>query len=238
LPAYESAPLGFWTLMVVGGWTGGRHLIGGPVPAWISTVAVVASALLFFHYLVIALNFRRPLLGAEGTAAKFLRFGVVSYLLVGVLELVTSFRAVAVETQFTFLSTALEQLGLYGGISMMFFGALYYMVPRLAGEGWSFPTLATGHRVLAGLGITLLVATLAAAGWTQASDLLNAKVTFGDMVSHLRVALLLNTAAHGILLTANLLLVVNFFRTACSCCESAVASNPFRQSAKVEAHAS
>jgi len=237
LPAYESAPLGFWTLVVLGAWTGGRHLIGGPVPAWISTMAVVASALLIFHYLVIALNFR-PLLSAGGTAAKFLRFGLVSYLLVGSLELLTSFRAVAMETQFTFLSTALEQLGLYGGISMMLFGALYFMTPRLAGEGWASSSLVTGHRVLAGLGVLLLVATLAVAGWTQASDLLDAKVPFGDIVSHLRVALMLNTAAHGMLLTANLFLVVNFFRTACVCCESAAAANSFRQSAKVEAHAS
>jgi cytochrome c oxidase cbb3-type subunit I len=237
LPAYESAPLGFWTLMVLGAWTGGRHLIGGPVPAWISTMAVVAYSMLIFHYLVLALNFR-PLLGASGTAARFLRFGLVSYLLVGILELLTSFRAVAVQTQFTFLSTALEQLGLYGGITMMFFGVLYFMVPRLAGEGWAFPSLITGHRVLAGLGVLLLVASLGAAGWTQASDLLDAKVAFGEMVSHVRLALLLNTAAHGILLTANLLLVVNFFRTACACCESAAASSPFGQSAKVEAHAS
>ena len=121
---------------------------------------------------------------------------------------------------------------------MMFFGVLYFMVPRLAGEGWAFPSLITGHRVLTGLGVLLLVASLAVAGWTQASDLLDAKVAFGEMVSHVRLALLFNTAANGILLTANLLLVVNFFRTACACCESAAASSPFGQPAKVEAHAS
>jgi len=27
--------LSFWTLVFVGAWTGGRHLVGGPVPAWI-----------------------------------------------------------------------------------------------------------------------------------------------------------------------------------------------------------
>jgi cytochrome c oxidase cbb3-type subunit 1 len=43
LPSYESAPLSFWTLIVFGTWTGGRHLIGGPVPAWIPTMAVVVA---------------------------------------------------------------------------------------------------------------------------------------------------------------------------------------------------
>ena len=44
LPSYEFASLGFWCLVLVGGLTGGRHLVGGPVPAWISSVAVVACA--------------------------------------------------------------------------------------------------------------------------------------------------------------------------------------------------
>src|SRR2546421_701965 len=45
LPTYESAPLGFWTLIFVGAWTGGRSLIGGPVPAWIPTMAIVSGML-------------------------------------------------------------------------------------------------------------------------------------------------------------------------------------------------
>ena len=52
--AYEFAALGFWSLLFIGAWTGGRHLIGGPVPAWISALAVVTSALfLLFHYLIV-----------------------------------------------------------------------------------------------------------------------------------------------------------------------------------------
>ena len=44
LPSYEFASLGFWCLIFVGGLTGGRHLLGGPVPAWIPSVAVVSCA--------------------------------------------------------------------------------------------------------------------------------------------------------------------------------------------------
>ena len=43
IPSYDAATLGFWCLVFVGPWTGGRHLIGGPVPAWISSIAIVAS---------------------------------------------------------------------------------------------------------------------------------------------------------------------------------------------------
>jgi mannose/fructose-specific phosphotransferase system component IIA len=99
----------------------------------------------------------------------------------------------------------------------------------------------TGHRVLVGLGVLFLIATLGAAGFTQASNLLDAKVAFGDITSNLRLPLLLNTAAHGILVTANLLLVVNFFRTGCNWCVCSTApkaESNFRQPSKLEAHAS
>ena len=216
LPAYESAPLAFWTLIYVGAWTGGRHLIGGPVPAWVATMAVVALSLLLFHYVVISLNFR-IVFGAPGTAAKFIRFGVVAYLLAGALDFFTSFRAIALHTQFTFMATALEQLGLYGGVSMMFFGAIYYMVPRLTGLPWASSGLAAGHRVLVMGGLLLSIAALTLAGLTQGGGLLDAKVPFGEIFGHVRMPLLLNSAAQFVLLSGNLLLLVNFCRSACVC---------------------
>ncbi len=241
LPTYESAPLGFWTLMFVGAWTGGRHLVGGPVPAWIATMAVVAYSLLIFHYLVIVLNFRIAL-KAGGTALKFIRFGLVAYMLVGIIELITSFRVMAIQTQFTYLATALEQLGLYGGISMLFFGAIYYMVPRLTGSPWASAGLATGHRVVVILGVLLSVVALAFAGYTQGAALMDAKNSFASIFEQVRGALLVNTAAQIMLIGANLLLLVNFARTACCCCccpkDVAPATNLFRQPSTLEAHAS
>jgi cytochrome c oxidase cbb3-type subunit 1 len=240
LPVYESAPLGFWNLIFVGAWTGGRHLIGGPVPAWVSTMAVVTLALLMFHYLVVALNLRIAF-KASGTAIRFLRVGLVAYVVVGVLDWITSFRGVALETQFTFLATALDQLGIYGGISMMFFGAIYYMVPRIVGAPWASSGLATGHRVLVITGVVLAVVTFIVAGLTQGDDLLDAKVSVAHVFSSIRLSLLMNSGAQIILLGANLLLLVNFFRTAASvCCREPVSrADVFRQpAAKMEVRAS
>ena len=238
LPAYEDAPLAFWALIFVGAWTGGRHLIGGPVPAWIPTMAIVSGVLLLFHYLVLAINFR-IVFGVKGTAVRFVRFGLVVYLLVGVLETITSFRGVAVETQFTFVTSAVSQLGLYGAISMMLFGAIYYMVPRLTGNVWASSGLAAGHSVLVIFGLVASVVTLFVAGWTQGASLLNAKVPMSTIFGDVRLSLLMNTGAQLVLLGANLLLLVNFCRTACVCKPAtAPAQNIFRQPATLEAHAS
>ena len=121
-------------------------------------MAVVTCALLLFHYLVIALNFRIAL-GTGGTAISFIRVGLVAYLLVGLLDLFTSFRGIAEQSQFTMLTAAVEQLGRYGGISMMFFGAIYYIVPRLTGTAWASGGLMMGHRALVLFGVAVLVIT-------------------------------------------------------------------------------
>jgi cytochrome c oxidase cbb3-type subunit 1 len=238
LPTYESAPLGFWTLIFVGSWTGGRHLLGGPVPAWVATMAVVSAGLLVFHYIVIALNFRVAF-NATGTAIRFIRVGLFAYIITGILELITSFRGVAVQSQFTFVATAIEQLGLYGGISMIFFGAIYYMVPRLTGRAWASSGLTAGHRVLVVSGVVLSVVTLVVAGLSQGHDLLDPKVSMSHIFGSIRLSLLINSGAQIVILGANLLLLVNFSRTACVFKRSAApAPALFRQPSKLEAHAS
>lgn len=218
LPAYESAPLAFWTLVFLGAWTGGRHLIGGPVPAWIGTLALVAYGLILFHYLVVGLNLR-GVLGTAGMPASFVAFGLVSYLLAGLLEFLTCFRGVALHTQYTLLQSALEQLGWQGAVSMLLLGGIYFMVPCVTGRPWASPALASGHRAMTMLGVGLLVAGLTAAGLKHSSGLLNPAVGLGALLSEMRGALLVVTAAQFILLAAHLLLLVNLVRSVLPCLE-------------------
>lgn len=237
LGTYESAPLGFWTLIFVGAWTGGRHLVGGPVPAWIPTMAVVALALLLFHYLVVFLNFR-IVFQTTGTAIKFIRVGLVAYLLGGIIDLIVSFRGVAVATQFTFFTTAVEQLAAYGALSMIFFGGIYYMVPRLTGNTWASAAMTSGHRVLIIFGVALSIVTFIVAGLTQGDDLLDPKVGLAHIFTSVRLPLLINSGAQILLLGGNLLLLVNFVRTACVWKPSAAATLLESPLGKVEAHVS
>jgi len=234
LPSYEFAALGFWTLVFIGGWTGGRHLIGGPLPAWIATMAIVTCSLLLFHYFVLVLNLR-IVVGGGGMAIKFIRFGLGAYVLGGVLDALTAFRGIAVETQFTLFTTAQEQLALYGAVTMIFFGAIYFMLPRLTGRPWASSGLAVSHRLLVKVGLVLLLVTLAVGGWTQGVDLLNAKAVFPDILGHLNLCLLGATVAQVVLLLGNLLLFVNFCRSTAA---SALALVPmqafFRPTATVE----
>jgi cytochrome c oxidase cbb3-type subunit 1 len=225
LPAYPFAKVGFWTLAVVGSWTGGRHLIGGPFPAWVASMSIAACSLLLFHYLVVFLNLRN-VIGSKGTAMYFTSFGLLAYLLSGVADAVVSLRGVAVQTQFTFVDQAMQQLALYGAISMMFFAALYFAVPRLVGKTWASAGLVAGHTVLASFGVALLVVALAAAGLIQGHALLGDAAKFSNIAAATRPWMLAATAAQVALLLANLMLLVNFVQTVAAIASPRVGSAP------------
>jgi cytochrome c oxidase cbb3-type subunit 1 len=211
-PAYQFASLAFWVLIVVGSWTGGRHLIGGPVPAWISSLAIVSCSLLVFHYLVVFLNLKGAI-GHGGAVLNLTAFGLIAYLFGGLADALTSIRSFAAITQFTYFTQAQQQLALYGGVSMLFFGALYFALPRLSGKAWASSALIGGHATTSILGVLLLVVSLGAAGWIQGHALLSPTVTFTDIALATRPWLLVATAANAILLVGNLMLVVNFLQT-------------------------
>ena len=213
LPNYDAASVGFWCLLFVGGWTGGRRLIGGPVPAWIATVAIVAAAILLVHYVVVVLNLRVSF-GEKAVSLRFIALGVAAYALGGAVDAATAIRGVAAATQFTFFDQAQEQLALYGGISMLLFGTMYFAVPRLANRPWASGALVRGHLALSAAGVALLVAGLAAAGLVQGRDLGDPATAFPAIAAHVEPWLLVATAAQGLLLFGNLLLAVNFFQTA------------------------
>ena len=236
LPSYQFASLGFWTLVVIGAWTGGRHLIGGPVPAWISTMAIVSCSLMIFHFVVVGLNLRGAF-GGGGVALRLISFGLLAYVLGGLLNALTSMRIAAMAMQFTFFDQAEQQLALYGAVSMLLFGALVFALPRLTGKPWASGKLVSGHAILAILGVALLVVSLGAAGWVQGHALLNPEVKFADIATATRPWLLAATVAQAILLFGNLLLAVNFVRTLVT--KSDVpAENLFVAPAEMEATAS
>ena len=214
LPSYEFASLGFWCLIFVGGLTGGRHLLGGPVPAWIPSVAVVSCALLLFHTFVVLLNLRGSFSGS-GVALKFIAFGLAVYVAGAVIDAATSFHVVAAHTQFTHFDAAQEQLALYGAASTMLFGGIYFALPRITGKAWLSGGLVRAHLLLSIVGIILLIGSLAMAAIIQSQDLADPKVPFGDISRHTHPWLLAASLAQAILLLGNLALIVNFVGTAC-----------------------
>ncbi len=226
IPSYDFAALSFWTLLFVGAWTGGRHLIGGPVPAWVATIAVVSCALLLFHYIVVAVNLRGAFSGGGSSVLKFVGFGVIAYVAGGFLDAATALRSLAVHTQFTFFSEGQSQLALNGAFSMMIYGAVYFLAPRLTGRAWPSGALIRAHYAAAVLGTVVLVVALLGAGWVQGHDLNDAAIPFAKIAGYLRPWLLAATAGQALLLLGNLLLATHLLWLVAAKAAAPAASSP------------
>ena len=214
LPSYEFASLGFWTLIFVGGLTGGRHLIGGPVPAWIPALAVVSCALLLFHTFIVFLNLRGAVF-ARGVASRLISIGLAAYILGALVDAVTSFHSVAEHTQFTYFDTLQQQLALYAGASTVLFGGIYFALPRITGNLWTSAGLVRAHVGATVVGLLLLLISLGGAYYVQSQGLLDAKVSFATITAQTRPWLLGAFYGQAILLVGNIALLVNLLASAC-----------------------
>jgi cytochrome c oxidase cbb3-type subunit 1 len=170
--SYRLALLGFWGLALFGGWTGMTHLIGGPLPAWMITASIVAKVLMLIPVLAVGANFHLTMKGHFGGlrdnhALRFIVTGTVIYTAYAFAGSIISTRSIAQFTQFTFVTVIQNQLGLFGFYSMILFGAVYYIVPRLLKREWLFHKLIEAHFWLLVVGLGLLLLDLTIGGLIQ-----------------------------------------------------------------------
>ena len=170
--SYKLALFGFWSLALLGGWTGMTHLIGGPFPAWMITASIVARVLMILPVLAVAANFHLTMKGkledlGWNPVLRFIVIGAMAYTAYGLEGSLISTRTIAQITQFTFVTFGHAQLGLFGFFSMILFGAYYYIVPRLLERQWLSPGFIKSHFWFSVVGIGLLLFALTIGGLIQ-----------------------------------------------------------------------
>jgi cytochrome c oxidase cbb3-type subunit I len=203
--SYYLSITGFWALALFYSWAGMHHLIGGPIPAWLSTASTVGSMMMFIPVIAVAINHHMTMMGhfhrlKYSPALRFTVFGAIAYTAVsfqGSIEALKDFNEVA---HFTHYTVAHAHLGAYGFVTMIYFGLFYYMVPRLTGREWASSRLIRVHFWCAAIGITLYFVSLSIGGWWQGRMLNNPNVPFGNIIRYLQPYLMLRSVA-GILLT-------------------------------------
>ena len=168
IPSRNLALLGFWSLVTFGGLGGLTRYSGGPFPAWMISIAVVAGGFGLFPVVAVGVNAFGALRGQAGRVRSHpvLWFGVtalVVFLAAGVLSAINSLASVRHLTQFTLVGPGLDQLTAVGFCAMALFGVLYFMVPRLTGIDWVVPGLVRLHFFL-GAGGAMLIALVSLPG--------------------------------------------------------------------------
>jgi len=214
--SYNLSLVGFWALAMFYSQAGIHHLLGGPVPAWLQSVSVVQSVMMLIPVLAVGVNQHMTVVGRFATlryspTLRFVVLGAALYTLVslqGSLEAVPFFNRLVHFTQY---KVAHAHLGLYGFYSMIMFGSIYFVMPRVLEREWPYPKLIALHFWLAVTGFAIYFVFLSIGGVLQGIAMLDATRPFMDSVNVLTPYLKARTFG-GVLMTAgHLIFAWHFF---------------------------
>jgi cytochrome c oxidase cbb3-type subunit 1 len=167
--SYSLASIGFWTWAIFGGLTAMTKLSGGPVPAWLVSLSIASSIMLIIPLVTVGKNFFKTMQGNahmvyHSPTIRFAFFGAVVFCIATAIGILASLRSVDRVVHFTLFTTAYQDLVLYSFFSMVMFGAIYYITPRLVGCEWLSSTLIKLHFLGSAYGAGLAVAVMLFSG--------------------------------------------------------------------------
>jgi cytochrome c oxidase cbb3-type subunit I len=136
---YYLAIFGFWCIAALAPWSVVHHLEGGPVPKWIPAIGTVMSIAMIFPIAVASTNFHATAFKNIGKVwgnlpLRFVIFGTLSYTISSYIGVIFSLPAVAKLTQFSIINEFHFNQRVYGFFSMIIFGAVYHMLPKITGR--------------------------------------------------------------------------------------------------------
>jgi cytochrome c oxidase cbb3-type subunit 1 len=170
--SYQLAQIGFWGMIILGGWSGFQKYMGGPVPSWIAAVGGMATILLLVPAGIVALNHHLTTAGKHSLietspTLRFIFVGSASFLVTCGIAALTSNFWTGPNFQFTHAEYGYHLAAVYAFFSMTMFGAIYYITPRLAGCEWLSARLIRNHFWFSVYGIAALVICMVIGGLAQ-----------------------------------------------------------------------
>ncbi|PWW46017.1 cbb3-type cytochrome c oxidase subunit I [Melaminivora alkalimesophila] len=213
--SYNLSILGFWTLAFFYAQVGGHHLVGGPVPGWLVTLSIVQSMMMIIPVAAFSINMAgtmwgRTRLALHSPTLRFMMFGGLMYMLSSVQGSFEALRSVNQVAHFTHFTVAHAHLGAYGFVTMVLFGAIYFMMPRVLHWEWPYPRLISLQFWLAAIGILIYFVGLSIGGWLQGLAMLDASRPFMDSVA-LTIPYLQSRSVGGALMVASQVIFVGHF---------------------------
>jgi cytochrome c oxidase cbb3-type subunit I len=214
--SYNLSLVGFWALAMFYSQAGIHHLIGGPVPTWLVSVSVVQSVMMIVPVLAVGINHHMTVAGSFGAlkhspTLRFVVLGSVLYTLVslqGAHEAVPFFNRLVHFTQY---KVAHAHLGLYGFYSMIMFGSIYFVMPRVLEREWPYPKLIAWHFWLTAIGFAIYFVALTIGGILQGIALLDAARPFMDSVTVTVPYLRARTFGGALMTAGHLIFAYHFF---------------------------
>lgn len=213
--SYYLSFLGFWSFALFYNWNGIHHLIGGPLPTWLISVSIIASVLMFIPVITVAINHHFTMVGHFGKlryspTLRFVVFGAMCYTAVSFQGSLEAFRSHNEITHFTHYTVGHAHLGIYAFVTMILFGAIYYIMPRLLKWEWPYPVLIKFHFWLVAIGIVLYVLSMNIGGVLQGLYLNDASSPFMESVEITKPYLAVRTVGGMLILIGQLFFIYLF----------------------------
>ena len=214
--SYNLSLLGFWSLAFFYSQVGGHHLIGGPVPSWLITISIVQSMMMVIPVFAVAVNQHMTVLGnfralAYSPTLRFIVLGAMMYTAASVQGSLEALRSVNTITRFTHYTVAHAHLGLYGFFSMVMFGSIYFIMPRVMNWEWPYPKLISLHFWLVLVGFAIYFIWLSIGGWLQGLAMLDEKTPFMQSVALTIPYLKARSIGGGLMTLGHLVFAAHFF---------------------------
>ena len=162
--------------------------------------------MMFIPVITTAINHHMTVRGNFGAlkwspTLRFTVFGAMCYTLASVQGSLMAIPTLNSVTHFTHYTVGHSHLGLYAFFTMIMYGAMYYILPRVVGWEWPSARLIRWHFWLVAIGIVLMVVVLSIGGILQGLALLDPEITFMATLDYTKPWLFLRSGS-GILLTA------------------------------------
>jgi len=203
--SYHLAAIGFWTYALFASWTGMQRLVDAPFPAWMITASIAAAILSIIPVATVAVNHHMTMRGyfslmRYSPTLRFTVFGAFSYTVFSLFGVFISLRSIARYLQFTQASVAYSHMGLYAFYTMIMFGSMYYIVPRIVGREWRSSSLIKTHFWMSAYGIGLMSMMLIAGAMFEGTALNDPTKEFVQSVYAIQ-PFIVGRSVSGILLT-------------------------------------
>lgn len=214
--SYNLSLLGFWTLAFFYGQVGAHHLIGGPIPDWLVTLSIVQSVMMLVPVLAFSVNQHLTLKGyfaelKRSHTLRFVVFGAMMYTLTSVQGSFEALRSLNAITHFTHFTVAHAHMGMYGFVSMVLFGGMYFAIPRVLDVSWPKPALISLHfwLVVGGFGAYIVLLTIG--GILQGLTLQDGAVPFIESVKVTKPWLMGRSVGGALMTLGHVVFAVHFF---------------------------
>lgn len=213
--SYNLSLLGFWCLAFFYSQVGGHHLIGGPLPTWMVTLSIVQSMMMIIPVFAVAVNHHMTVGGnikavLHSPTLRFIVLGSMLYVTASVQGSLEALRSVNVITHFTHYTVAHAHLGMYGFFTLVMFGSIYFIVPRIVDWEWPHAWMISAHFWLVSIGFAIYFIGLSIGGWLQGETMLEAAKPFIDSVNVTLPYLKARSIGGGLMALGHVIFVIHF----------------------------